>query len=119
MQRMLCDIRMTASQIQRNDVPVVNTTWTETTLNNLEAGAPALDQIRHRHPHVVVVNLHMTLWRLIVAKNLHWSHNLDAGRVGGDEDDGLLSVLVAIVRVGLAHDDVKLASWVAGAADPP
>jgi hypothetical protein len=43
----------------------------------------------------------------------------DALGGGGNEDHGLLAVLVLVCGVGLGHDDVDLAARVAGAGRPP
>jgi hypothetical protein len=45
--------------------------------------------------------------------------DLNAGGGCGNEDDGLLAVLCWVCGIGLGHDDVDLAAWVASSGRPP
>jgi len=56
---------------------------------------------------------------MVVPKHGHGPDHFDARRVSGDDDDALLFVMVAIVRVRLSHDEVEAATWVAGATYKP
>lgn len=52
------------------DVPVVETSRTETTLNDLETPAPAEDEVVERNADVLVEDFEVTLGGVVVAKLL-------------------------------------------------
>jgi len=98
---------------------VVDAARSQTALDDLEALAPAHEQVLERHAHILIDDLHVALGRIVVAKHLHRAHDLDAGRVGGDDDHALLRVAIRVVGVVLAHEQVHGAARVARARDPP
>jgi hypothetical protein len=61
----------------------------------------------------------MSVWGIIVPINIQHPMDRDAFGTGRNNDDGLLLVRILVVSVGLAHDDVNLASWITGTAGPP
>ena len=66
----------------------------KTTLNNLKALAPAQDQVAQGYADVVVDNFAVTLWSIVVTEHAHGADDLYARRVGRNDDDTLLAVLV-------------------------
>lgn len=98
---------------------VVDTSWAETALDDLEAAAGAEDDLGDGDAHVLEGDVRVSVRGVIVT--VHGEHAVDGDALGGggDEDHRLLAVLVLVVGVGLGHDDVYLAARVAGAGRPP
>ena len=85
----------------------------------LEALAPSEHQVAHWHAHVVVDDFAMTFGSIIVPKHLHWANDLDARRIGRDEDNTLLLVGVGVGSIALSHEDVNFAAGITSSTDPP
>ncbi len=98
---------------------VVNTTGTKTTLDDLETPAPSEHQVAQGNTDVLVDDLAVAFRRIVIAKHLHGTDDFDTGCVGGDEDDTLLLVRIAVVGIRLAHNNVNGATRITGARDPP
>ena len=88
-------------------------------MDDLEATSGTKDHVLCWYSNVVELQVAVTVRCIIVSEDGQHAFNSDAGSGGWNEDDGLLEVWVLILGVGLAHDDVDLAAWVAGAAGPP
>ena len=61
----------------------------------------------------------MSLRCVIISKHLHWSYDLHAGCIRRYDNDALLLMLVGVLRIGLAHDEVELRTRVTGTGDVP
>lgn len=85
----------------------------------LEAFAPAQDKIAHRHANVLVYDFTVSLRRIIVPKDAHGAHNLDTRGIGRYNDYALLTVLVGVVGVTLAKNQVQGTARIASTADVP
>jgi hypothetical protein len=98
---------------------VVDTARAETTLDNLETTALTEDHVAGRHAYILKRNVTVTVGCVVVAEDRQHAVDSDARNVVGDEDDGLLLVLVAVVGVRLTEDDEDLAARVTNAGGPP
>ena len=78
----------------------------------------AQDQVLLRHAHVGEADVHVAVRGVVVAIDLHGTQNLHALGAGGNEDLGMLAVLLG-GGIGADHDDVDLAARVAGAGGEP
>ena len=97
---------------------VMDAPGAEAPLGDLEAAALAEDHVLGRHPHVLEVDLEVTVGGVVVAVDRERAHQRHARRVARHQDLGLLLVALG-AGVGLAHEDEDLAALVAGARDPP
>lgn len=98
---------------------MVDATRSQTTLDNLEATTLTQNHVANRNSDVGECDVAMSVGGIIVAVDLEHSLDLDTGGSSRYEDDRLLPVDVLVGGIRLAHDDVDLASWVAGTARPP
>jgi hypothetical protein len=98
---------------------VVDTARAETTLNDFETAAFTKDHVASGNADVLKCNVAVTVGCVVEAHDGQHAVHGDTGNVVGDEDDGLLLVLVTIVWVGLAEDDEDLAARVTNARGPP
>ena len=73
----------------------MNSPRAEPPLCDFESPAFSQQQIRRQHAHVLIQNIAMTVRRMVVPEDRQHARNLDAGRVHGDDDHGLLLVLGA------------------------
>ena len=97
---------------------VVDAARAQAALGDLEAAALAEQDVGRRHAHVLEVDLHVAVRRVVVAEHAERAQDLDARRVDRHQDHRLLRVARRL-RVGLAHEDHDLAARVAGARGPP
>lgn len=97
----------------------MDSSWTHPTLHHLKATSFPQNYIRRWHTNILEVEMHVTMRRIIVAHNMHGPLDGDTWSVCWYKDDGLLLVFLRVVGVGLAHHDVQLTGWIAGAANPP
>mmetsp|Transcript_8030 Transcript_8030/g.15497 ORF Transcript_8030/g.15497 Transcript_8030/m.15497 type:complete len:498 (+) Transcript_8030:657-2150(+) len=97
---------------------VVDAAGAEAPLGDLEAAAFAEQDVGGRYAHILQLDLHVAVGRVVVAEHRQRADDGDAGRVGRHDDHGLLLV-AARLGVGLAHHDVDGAARVAGTAAPP
>ena len=100
-------------------LPVMNASWTETSLNDLESTTLACDNVRDWHLDIRELDLAMSLWCIIISKHRHGSDDLNTWCIRIHNHDRLLSVLTLIVRITFAHDQIDLAAWIASTRDPP
>lgn len=98
---------------------VVNSAGPETTLDDFEAAAGTEDHVAVGHADVIEGDMAVTVRGVVEAHDGEHAMDCDSGSVGGDEDNGLLSVFVAVVGVGFGHYDVDFAAFVAGTGRPP
>jgi hypothetical protein len=98
---------------------VVDTPRAKAALDNLKAAALAEDHVAGRHAYILECNVTVTMGCVVVAKDRQHAVDSHTRNIVGDEDDGLLLVLVAVVGIGLAEDDEDLAARVANAGGPP
>ena len=91
----------------------------EPALRDLEAAPFAEEHIGCRHAHVLQLDLHVAVRRVVVAEHRQVAQDLDALRLGGHQNHRLLAVPRRVVGICLAHHDVDLAARIAGAARPP
>jgi hypothetical protein len=98
---------------------VVNATRAETTLDDLETTALTEDHVAGRYADVLKGNVSVTMGCVVEAEDRQHAVNSHTGDIIGDEDDGLLLVLVAVVGIGLAEDDEDLAARVTNTRGPP
>ena len=98
---------------------VVDTSWAETALDDLETAAGAEDDLGDWDAHVLEGDVRVSVGGVIVT--VHGEHAVDGDTLGGggDEDHGLLAVLVLVCGVGLGHDNVYGAARIAGTRRPP
>ena len=68
---------------------MMNATRTQTPLGNLEAPAAAQDDIAFGNAHVVELDMHVSVWRVVVAENAHGPHDFHARCVLRHENLGL------------------------------
>ena len=78
----------------------------------------AEQQVGRRHAHVLELDLHMAVRRVVIAVDGQAPLDGDARRVHRHQDHRLLAVL-GVARVGLAHQDRDLAARIARARRPP
>ncbi len=93
---------------------VVDTSGAKAALRDFKTTAFTQQHVAHRYAHIGQAHFHMAVRRVVVAEDAERADDLDARRVGGHQDHGLLLV-AAGVGVGLAHDDVDRAARVTGA----
>lgn len=98
---------------------VVNTSRSQSALDNLKSAALTEHQVLGRNTHVVEGDVAVAVGGVVVAVDLEHSLDGDARQTSRDQDDRLLLVRIFVVGISLAHDDVELASRVAGTAGPP
>ena len=91
----------------------------KTTLNNFKASAPSENEIVKGNTDIVVDDFAMTFWGVIVTEHFHRANDVDTRSICGYEDNTLLSVMVFVVRVALAHHKMDLCPWISCTADPP
>jgi len=85
----------------------------------LESFTPSKNQVRKRDPNVIIDNLAVAFRSVIIAKHLHRSNDLYAWSVGWYQNDGLLEMLVFIVRVVFPHNNVEFAAGIPSTRDIP
>ena len=98
---------------------VMDSAGAQTALDDFEAASFAEDHVGGRDAYVVEEEVAVAVGGVVEAADGEHAFDGDAGRVGGDEDDGLLFVFVGVCWVGFGHDDVDFAAHVAGAGGPP
>ena len=81
-------------------------------LGDLESPALAQQHVRCRHPGVLEGDVHVAVWGVVVAEDLHRMVDGDTGGVDGHEDLRLAAVRRTI-GAGLQHRDHDLAARVA------
>jgi hypothetical protein len=91
---------------------VVDTARSETALDDFEAAALSKTHIGGWDADVVEENVTMSVWCIVEAHDGKHTVDGDTGNIVGDENDGLLLVLVAVVGVCLAQNNEDLAAWV-------
>ena len=74
----------------------------KTTLDDLEAFAPAVHEVLDGHANVLVNDLTVALGSVVVAKDAHRAYDRHTWRVRGNDDYALLAVLVRIIGIALA-----------------
>ncbi len=87
-------------------------------LRNLKAATLAQDHVLDRDFHVLELDFAMAVRRVVIAEHRQHAQDLDARRIGIDEDLRLGAVAAAF-GIGLAHHDHDLAARVADARRPP
>lgn len=92
---MLSEMTYSANRSHR----MMDTSWAETTLDDLEAAARTKDHVLGRHADIVEGDLTVTVGCIVVAEDREHALDLDAGEIVRDQDDGLLKVGVLVVRV--------------------
>ena len=95
---------------------VMDASGAEPDLRDLEAAAFAEEHVRPGHPHVVQLDVHVAVGRVVLAKHGHGPQDVEAGGVHGYQDLRLL-LIARRVRAGLDHADHDLAARVASAGD--
>ena len=116
--------RTFAHQLQRNlrlpDRPhaMMYPPRSEPALRNFKAPPLAQQHVLGRHTHVGKLDMHMSMRRVIVAKHLHGSQDLDprCGRINNDHRMALM--LRRLIVAGAHHDDVNFASRIARTRGP-
>lgn len=98
---------------------VVNTSWAETTLDDLEPTAWAEDNVGDWNADIDKGDVAVTVWGVIVTVDRHHAVNGETWRVVWDKDNRLLLVDVLVSWIGLGHNDVDVATWVTGSRGPP
>jgi hypothetical protein len=88
-------------------------------LDDIEATALTENHVAGRYADVLKSNVTVTVGRVVEAKDGQHAVDSHTRNVIGDENDGLLLVLVAVVGVGLAEDDEDLAARVTNTGGPP
>src|SRR5688572_32148599 len=96
----------------------MNAPGSEASLRDLEAAPLAEQHVRHRHAHVLELDLRMSVRGIVIAKDRQHPLDRDAGRLERDEDHRLTLVSPG-VRVALTHEDGDPAAGITGARDPP
>jgi hypothetical protein len=71
---------------------VVDAARAEAELGDLEAATLAEQHVVLGHPHVGEAQVHVAVGGVVVAEHVHRAEDLDAGRVHGHQDLGLLLV---------------------------
>jgi hypothetical protein len=88
-------------------------------LNNFESTTPAEHEVGQRYADVVVDYFTVSFRRIVITKDFHWPNDLHSRCIRRNNDHALLLVLVLVVGVTLAHNQVYLAARVARSTDPP
>lgn len=90
-----------------------------TIATHLKALAPAEhDTVLLLEPNVVVQDLAVSLRRIIISHDRQRADDGDARRVGRDEHNRVALVLVRVIWVGQADEDMDPVARVAGTRDP-
>ena len=95
---------------------VVDTPGTKTQLGDFEAAALTQQDVVFGNSNVVQSDMHVAMWSVIFAEDLHTAHDLDTRVIHRDQDLGMLFVCVGI-GVRHHHGDHDLAAWVTGTGD--
>lgn len=98
---------------------VVNPSRAKSGLNDFEAAALPRNDIRYRNPYVIESEVSMAMWCIVIPENRHHAVDCDSGSSSGHNNNRLLSVLVGIIWICLAHDKVYFTCRIASAACPP
>lgn len=93
----------------------MDATGAETTLDDFETLALTNDHVGGGDAHVLEGDMTVAVGRVVETHDGEHALDCHARDVAGDEDDGLLLVLVGVVGVGLAEYDEDLAARVADA----
>ena len=104
-----------------SDAPhgVMDTTWPESSLNNLETSALSKNHIRRWHAHVLKRNVSMSMRCVVVSEHAQRPLDGNSGGIGRHENDRLLPVHILIPRVRLAHNNINPAPLIRRARRPP
>jgi hypothetical protein len=97
---------------------MMDSSWSKTTLRDLETPAFAKQHVGCRHSNVLEKNLAVSVWRIVIAKDRQHSPDCYSGQIHRYEYHGLLFVNRRR-RVGLSHEDGNLASRIARTGRPP
>jgi hypothetical protein len=94
---------------------VVNTSWSEAALDDLESLSWSKNDMVEGYADVVEGDVGVSMGSIVESE--YGKHAVDGDAWGGgwDEDDGLLEMLVGVAGVALAHDNVDLAAWITSA----
>jgi hypothetical protein len=98
---------------------VVNTSRSQTALDDLESLTLTHHHVGNRHTDILERDVAVTVRGVVKAHDRQHAVDGDAGGVMGNENDRLLEVLARVVWVCLSEDNVKLAAQIAGATAPP
>ena len=98
---------------------MVDSTRSETTLDDLESSAPSSDQVVLGDDDILVDDLAVSLGRIVVSKHRKRTDNRDSGVVGRDDDDGLPRVGGRVEGVRLSHHQVHRVTGITSSRDPP
>lgn len=98
---------------------VVDTSGSETALDDLETTALAEEKVLGRDTDVAEVDFAVTVRCVVKAIDIEGAKNSDTRGVGRNQDHGLLLVRAWVFGIGLAHDEVDLAAWVTSTRRPP
>ena len=88
---------------------VVDSTWTQAPLGNLEAPPFTEDEVLPRDADIREVYLSMSRWGVVETEHGEGANDFNSGGFHGDEDHGLLGVSGG-GRIRLAHKDADLAA---------
>lgn len=95
---------------------MMNPTRPKSALDDFKTPTFTKNQVRGRHTHVIKCNVSMAVRSVVIPEYREHPLECDTLCMGGYQDDRLLSVRIWMVRVGLAHDDVNLATRITGTA---
>jgi hypothetical protein len=73
---------------------MVDTAWSETTLDDLETATRAKNDVIEGHAYIVEGDVAMAMWGIVVAKNAEHAMDGNTWGIMWDEDDGLLLIRV-------------------------
>ena len=96
---------------------VMNAPRAQTPLRNFESTAFTQENIANWHPHIAKHQLGMTMRCIVVAKQPHRSHQLDARRIHRHQHHRLLQ-MARPSSVGFAHHDCNRAARIKRTRDP-
>ena len=80
---------------------MVDTAWAQAALRNFKTSAAAENNIALRHAHIVKFNMHVAVWRIVFAENVHRAYNFDAFGIHWYEN---LRLTVMLRCIGVSHD---------------
>lgn len=98
---------------------VVDASWTHASLHHLESTALSENDVLGWDTHVFEYQVGVAMGSVVVAVYTEHPLDGDACGIGRDNNDRLLLILVRVIRIGFAQDNVDLASGVSSTGYPP
>ena len=95
---------------------MVDAAWPQAHLADFKPAPLTPQDVLLRHADVCEFDMHVAVWCIVMAENVHWTENFDTRRVHGHQDLRLLAKGFGVGRC-LDHHDHDLAPRIARTGD--